>query len=60
MSVKIHCGDCSTEKDCEWCEICSSWLCEDCDPTHDCLDADLEVALDEMLDYPEDDGDGHA
>lgn len=58
MSIKIQCGDCAKEKDCEWCEICCSWICIICDNVHDCLADDLELLLDTMIEG-DDEGDGH-
>lgn len=52
MSLWKHCGDCSNEADCDWCEVCSSFVCDDCDISHDCLAEDLgdfeEVLLDQV------------
>jgi hypothetical protein len=68
MSLKKECSDCSVETDTEYCEICNGWVCEDCDERHDCLaqellsEAELEAALDEMIDTldEDDNGNGHA
>lgn len=69
MSLFKYCGDCSKETDCEWCEVCSSFLCSDCDPTHDCLSDCLdqlsdeeaeELAIDAQFEASDDDDGGHA
>lgn len=32
------CGDCRREDDeVNWCDLCSSFVCIDCDNTHECL-----------------------
>jgi hypothetical protein len=52
MSLFRHCGECSAEKDCDWCEICSSFVCDDCDEAHDCLATLLLDDVDEERDTP--------
>ena len=61
MLIK-YCSDCNVETECEYCEICNGFVCDECDPAHDCLaeeleaaDAELESALDEMIDDDSDD-----
>lgn len=51
MSLIKNCTDCGKESPCEWCEVCSSFICEDCDADHDCLSDELaeEIALEEAL-----------
>jgi hypothetical protein len=37
------CGDCTGEiTSAEWCDICSSYVCDDCNTDHDCLADCLE------------------
>jgi hypothetical protein len=43
------CGDCGTRTETyDFCEVCHSYVCDACDPTHDCLT--------DMLDNSDDDG----
>lgn len=38
----LTCGDCGEELECQWCEVCSRPICDDCDLSHDCMSNDLE------------------
>jgi hypothetical protein len=54
VTLRKHCDECGIETDCDWCEICSSFVCEACDLAHDCLSEELasddfeESILDEV------------
>lgn len=57
MSLFKPCGDCGDETDCDWCEICSGFVCEDCDVKHDCLAEDLDDFEEMLLDGIDEDHD---
>ncbi len=50
VSLFKNCGDCDFETDCDWCEICSSFVCEVCDLVHDCLAPAPEPDEDDLID----------
>ena len=47
MLIK-YCCDCSREMETEYCEICNGWVCDECDPGHDCLDEELQRLAEEL------------